>query len=159
MEYTVWLSRETGKNYRLPTEAEWEYSARANSINRFYFGNDEIQLCANGNHADKSITAVWKNKTCTDGVGEKTAEVGKYIANDYGLHDMMGNVYEWICSSYQRDYNGSENKCVNGNSIDLLVLRGGSWKNLPRNIRLANRYFKPASFRSNTVGFRVAKIN
>ena len=88
------MSAETGKRYRLPTEAEWEYAARAGSTTKYHFGNDEAQLCEYGNHADSGTDYEWRNTACSDGESKCTAEVGQYKPNAFGLYDVNGNVYE-----------------------------------------------------------------
>ena len=90
--YTEWLSAQTGERYRLPSEAEWEYAARAGSESKFHFGNDASQLCRYGNHADTSTDFDWRNTACSDGVGKRTATVGSYQPNAFELHDVHGNV-------------------------------------------------------------------
>ena len=90
--YAEWLSAQTGERYRLPTEAEWEYAARAGSVTKYHFGNDASQLCRYGNHADTSTDYDWRNTACSDGVGKRTATVGSYQPNAFGLHDMHGKL-------------------------------------------------------------------
>ena len=94
--YTAWLSRETGQAYRLPSESEWEYAARAGSSAKYHFGSSGSDLCRYANHADASTTFDWRNTSCSDGVGETTAPAGTFEANGFGLHDMHGNVWEWV---------------------------------------------------------------
>jgi len=158
-EYTRWLSQKTGKQYRLPTEAEWEYAARSGTHTAFSFGNSYKQLCQYANHADQSVDYSWRNKQCNDGVGEKTAPVGRYKANKNGLKDMHGNVWEWVCSAYDKNYGGSERQCAKKNDPRSRVLRGGSWNYIPWTLRSAYRYNSAATIRSDDVGFRISRTN
>ena len=102
-----WLNDKTGGNYRLPTEAEWEYAARAGTTTKYHFGDDEAQLCRYGNHADRSTSFDRRNESCSDGVGELPAEVGRYQPNSYGLYDMHGNVEEWVQDCWHWNYEGA----------------------------------------------------
>ena len=108
--FIAWLNDKTGGNFRLPTEAEWEYAARAGSTTKFHFGNSESQLCRYGNHADTSTDFDWRNKSCSDGVGKRTAAVGRYQPNSYGLYDMYGNVYEWVQDCWNKNYRESADR-------------------------------------------------
>ena len=158
-EYAAWLNKKTGKNYRLPTEAEWEYAARAGSSTKYSFGNNEAELCQYANHADQSTDYVWRNKKCSDGIAKKTAQVGSYQANPWKLYDMIGNAWEWTCSAYPKDnqYNGLESKCTNKNDSRSRMLRGGSWNYLPESGRSASRGGSAATRRHNFVGFRLSR--
>ena len=106
LDYVVWLSLETGTNYRLLSEAEWEYAARAGSTWQFHFGDQASSLCRYGNHADASLPdqVGWRNTECSHGVGLQTAEVGQYEANPWGLHDVHGNVWEWVEDCWNDNY-------------------------------------------------------
>ena len=160
-EYATWLSRKTGKDYRLPTEAEWEYAARAGSNTKYHVGNNAAKLCQYGNHADKSTDFSWSNKKCSDGIAKKTAFVGSYQANAWKLYDTIGNVWEWTCSSYQKGglYQGLETQCTNKNDSRSRVLRGGSWFNGPRSVRSASRFRNAATTRIYNVGFRLSRTH
>jgi len=136
--YTEWLSNQTGKEYRLPTEAEWEYAARAGTETKYWWGND----------IDKSKANYNRN------LG-KTYPVGNYKPNPFGLYDTVGNLWEWTCSEYENKYNGKENKCINKNNIKNLVLRGGSWYGKPRYVRTADRSKNTPGNRFDGLGFRV----
>ncbi len=136
--YAKWLSNQTGKTYRLPTEAEWEYAARAGTETKYWWGND----------IDKSKANYSYN------LG-KTSPVGNYNSNKFGLYDTVGNVWEWTCSEYEDKYNGKEKTCINKNSNKYRVLRGGSWNYDPRYVRTAFRLRSTPYSRVVDDGFRV----
>ena len=157
--YVQWLSRRTGKSYRLLTEAEWEYAARAGTTGRFSNNGAETELCGIANHADQSTSYSWKNAACSDGVGERTAPVGRYNANGFGLHDMHGNVWEWVEDCYKDSYSGApaDGSAFVNQSCSYRVLRGGSWFIDPRILRSAYRFRYSPSSRDVSLGFRVAR--
>lgn len=139
LKYAAWLSKEQGWLYRLPTEAEWEYAARAESVTPFHFGNTLDSNQANFAYHHK-----------------QTVEVGKYPANKWGLYDIHGNVSEWTCSKYVKKYAGKEQKCAD--KATLWTFRGGSWsseRELVRCAARANEFFK---IRRNDLGFRLVRV-
>jgi len=140
--YAQWLSEQTGHQYRLPTEAEWEYAARAGTVTKYWWGND---IGSNNANCDSR---------CGDSY-QLTAPVGSFAANPFGLFDTAGNVWEWTCSEYQDPYAGKEQQCAQGGS--RLVLRGGSWLNRPIVMRSSYRYIFSDDFRYQGVGFRLAR--
>ena len=158
--YIRWLNAVTGDTYRLPTEAEWEYAARSGSKMEYHFGGDDSELCSYANHADLSTDYDWRNTACSDGVGAETAEVGRYLPNKFGLHDMHGNVWEWVEDCWHRFYlgvtmgDGTRTTCEDAGQR---VRRGGSWGNLPLHLRSRYRSRLPRSYRHNHVGFRLAQ--
>lgn len=159
------LNQKEGTNsYRLLTEAEWEYSARAGSTTRYSFGDDAERLCEYGNVADltaKETNKDWTVANCKDGVGAETAAVGRYRPNAWGLYDMHGNVWEWVQDWYQGDYYksspSSDPSYLTKNSNTHRVLRGGSWLSKPQDLRAAYRYVIYPSVRDFNIGFRLAK--
>jgi formylglycine-generating enzyme required for sulfatase activity len=156
-DYLPWLVRKTGKSYRLLTEAEWEYAARAGSITRFYFGSNEKDLCDYANVADrigKEIYADWIIADCRDGY-VNTAPVGSFKPNAFGLYDMHGNVLEWV----QDCWSGapSDGAAWVKGECGTRVLRGGSWAREPRYQRLTTRNKYQTGTRSFSIGFRVAR--
>ena len=157
--YAAWLSEETGKRYRLPTEAEWEYAVRAGSTTKYHFGNDEAQLCQYGNHADAGTDYEWRNTACSDGEGERTAEVGQYQPNAFGLYDMKGNVYEWVQDCWNNSYEGAPADGTGWSSGDcgLRVVRGGAWAYGPWILRSASRHALPRWGRDTYLGFRLIR--
>ena len=146
--YVSWLSSETGARYRLPSEAEWEYAARAGTETAYSWGNE-----------------IGSNRANCDGCGsqwddEMTAPVGSFGANAWGLHDMHGNVWEWVEDCRHDSYAGAPadgSAWTTGGNCGRRVYRGGSWVNDPRNLRAAYRVGFVAGGRFNALGFRVAR--
>ena len=157
--YVSWLSRKTGKPYRLLSEAEWEYMARAGSTSRYPFGNSESELCRYGNAADSSTSFKRRNTTCSDGYGEKTAPVGRYKPNRFGVFDVVGNVWEWVEDCWNGTYGGAptDGRAWESGNCSRRVLRGGSWFDNPGYVRSANRNWYDTTKRSNYSGFRVLR--
>ncbi|WP_151703014.1 SUMF1/EgtB/PvdO family nonheme iron enzyme [Nitrincola alkalilacustris] len=144
--YTRWLAQQTGHPYRLPTEAEWEYAARAGTDTSYWWGNELLD----GHAVCDECGSEWD--------GERTAPVGQFPANAWGLFDMHGNVDEWVQDCYEDTYIGAP---VDGSARTRAgcthqVMRGGSWFDIPRLIRSSSRYRHPANASRNTWGFRVA---
>ena len=159
--YVSWLSRMTDKTYRLLSEAEWEYVARAGTRTRYWYGDDKgaDQLCTYGNGAAQETSFDWKNDACGDGY-ERTAPVGSFRSNSFGLHDVHGNVWEWVEDCWHDSYSGAPSDgraWTSGGDCSLRVLRGGSWDNAPGNLRAAIRYRNDDVGRFYSVGFRVAR--
>jgi formylglycine-generating enzyme required for sulfatase activity len=148
-QFVTWFSEMTGRRYRLLTEAEWEYAARAGTTTAYPWG-DEI----GSGHAHCS--------ECGDQLDQqRTAPVGSFLANPFGLHDMNGNVWEWVEDCYQSDYNGAptDGSALIGGDCRNRVLRGGSWAwwQVPQTARSASREnYAPDQLRS-FLGFRVAR--
>ena len=141
--YTEWLSEVTGDKYRLPTEAEWEYAARAGTTTRYHFGDEMTPDDAN----------YWGSGP------DMTTSVGSYPPNEWGLHDMHGNVWEWVQDSYAESYKRAP---IDGTAYDAgtdssRVLRGGSWSSSPEYLRSADRFRDYPVGRLNINGFRVAR--
>jgi formylglycine-generating enzyme required for sulfatase activity len=160
VEYTQWLSAQTGSVYRLPTEAEWEYAARAGSRDARYWGSDPGQGCDYANAADltgKVAFTGWTVMHCRDGY-VYTAPVGQYQANALGLFDMLGNVLEWTCTAYQENFQGPYQECSDGEGVTHMVARGGSWSDPPRSVRSADRHKALPEFRDYFLGFRVLRL-
>ena len=140
--YVRWLSRATGKKYRLPSESEWEYVARAGTTGPYHFGSSLSPSQANFQ---------WNR----DG----PVPVGSYSANAFGLYDVHGNVSEWVEDCWNRGYVGAPpdgSAWMSGN-CGLRVLRGGSWSYFPRYLRSAVRNWYTTGVRINFFGFRVAR--
>lgn len=157
--YAEWLSSQTGHRYRLPTEAEWEYAARAGSQTARFWGDDPNQGCSYANGADligKSVFTGWTIMNCRDGY-VFSAPVGNYKPNPFGLHDMLGNVLEWTCSAYNESYDGNELHCATRERVLHFVYRGGSWSDEPRGLRAADRHKGVPEFRDYFLGLRVVR--
>lgn len=145
--YAEWLSRETGKAYRLLSEAEWEYVARAGTTTRYSWGNEIGRNRANC----EGCGSQWDN--------EQTAPVGSFRPNSFGLYDMHGNVWEWVWDCWHETYIGAprDGRAWETEDCSRRVLRGGSWYFFPRYLRSAHRNWDTADSRNNNLGFRIAR--
>ena len=141
------LSTMTGRRYRLPSEAEWEYAARAGSQGAYSFGDDASQL---GRHA-------WFGANSNS----RTQPVGRKQANAYGLYDMHGNVWEWVEDCWNGNYAGApaDGRAWTSGDCGRRVVRGGSWNDFPALLRAAIRSGYTSSYRSDNDGFRVARTD
>ena len=145
--YAAWLSQMTRKTYRLLTEAEWEYAARAGSTTAYFWG-DEV---GNENANCRGCGSQWD--------GRRTSPVGSFNPNRFGLYDMAGNVWQWVQDCYRESYKETPtdgSAWINGDCMHR-VLRGGSWGNTPDTVRAANRFRSTPDGRDSYLGFRVAR--
>ncbi|MBU7582843.1 MAG: SUMF1/EgtB/PvdO family nonheme iron enzyme [Nostoc sp. TH1S01] len=155
VEFCARLSKKTGKIYRLPSEAEWEYACRAGTTTPFYFGETITTELANYN-GNYTYGSAPKGK-----YREQTTDVGEFPANPFGLFDMCGNVWEWCEDEWHGNYNNAPidgSAWVNENNNQSRLLRGGSWDSYPRYCRSANRGGDGRDGRGNLVGFRVVVV-
>lgn len=161
--YVRWLSRKTGKDYRLLTEAEWEYAARAGTTTRRFWGDAGNMSCAYGNGADLATHARvpdasnWEVANCNDRYAY-TAPVGSFRGNAFGLYDMLGNVEEWTQDCWNGNYGGApaDGSAWSAGDCALRVVRGGAWDDAPVGLRAAYRVGSPTVIRVYRRGFRVA---
>jgi formylglycine-generating enzyme required for sulfatase activity len=162
--YVAWLAKKTGKSYRLLTEAQWEYAARAGTTTRYSFGDDEKDFCRYGNGADQTAkskitgTQNWTFLPCSDGYAY-TAPVGSFSPNGNGLYDMHGNALQWLEDCWHDNYTGAStdgSAWVSGD-CSRRVLRGGSWSNNPGDLRAANRGNYTTVTRIDGWGFRLGR--
>jgi formylglycine-generating enzyme required for sulfatase activity len=155
-----WLSRKEGKAFRLPTEAEWEYSCRAGTATRYFTGDDPEGLAAVANVADG--TAKEKHPDLTTIAARDgyvyTAPVGRFQANAFGLYDMHGNVFEWCHDWYDAEYykRSPVDDAPGPSAASVRVIRGGCWSLEPRISRSAYRHWGPPSHLFVNLGFRLA---
>ena len=161
--YADWLSRTTGKSYRLPSEAEYEYAARAGSSARFGFTDDPADLCRYANGADQSAKTAGLPEdapymACSDGY-PFTAPVGSLAANAFGLHDLIGNVWEWTADCfYRRLYVGNLDSAAR--LVAALPGANGAWRRLVHNassLRPAVRAKASPDAHHDDIGFRVVR--
>ena len=146
--YVAWLSGKTGKSYRLLTEAEWEYAARAGTTTRYSWGDD----IGSGNANCDGCSSEWD--------GRQTAPVGSFSPNGFGLHDMHGNVWEWVEDNRHGNYIGAPmdgSAWTTGGRVKERVLRGGAWDYEPHDLHSATRTRSGKRNRDESDGFRIAR--
>ena len=148
--YAKWLTEKTGQPYRLPSEAEWEYAARAGAIDAHYWGETDKAMCAYANAG---------SKVCDDRQA-KTSAVGGFRPNAFGLYDMLGNVWEWTADCWHDSYDGAPtdgSAWLTRGDCGLRVLRGGSWLDAANITRFANRDKETPNTGASIHGFRLAR--
>jgi formylglycine-generating enzyme required for sulfatase activity len=146
--YVAWLVRMTGKAYRLLSEAEWEYAARAGTQTTYSWGNE----LGEGNANCKGCGSQWDD--------QQTAPVGSFAANAFGLHDLHGNVFEWVEDVWHDGYQGAPSDgsvWIEAGDVGRRRLRGGSWDYPPENLRSAARAWFHPDERDGSIGFRLAR--
>jgi formylglycine-generating enzyme required for sulfatase activity len=145
--YLKWLSTVSGKPYRLPTEAEWEYAARGGTTSKYWWG-DEMKA---GNSSCKGCGLPWQE--------DRPPPVGSFSANQFGLHDMNGSVWEWVADCWHPSYKGApgDGSAWAEPSCQSRVIRGGSWREDGSYMMSTTRFKYDASVRQSQNGFRVAR--
>jgi len=166
--YTRWLSKLTGQNYRLPTEAEWEYAARAGTTTPFYWGTDLAAACRYANVRSAGANTISKAQAisdskdgfpCDDGYAQ-AAPVGSFAPNAFGLHDMQANAWEWVIDCNHKDYNGAPDDgsaWVDSENCQFGVIRSGSYLNRTEQTGSAVRAGRPRESRATNMGFRIVR--
>nr|WP_273703197.1 formylglycine-generating enzyme family protein [Candidatus Accumulibacter vicinus] len=145
--YVAWLAKKTGKPYRLLSESEWEYAARAGTRTRYPWGNEPGTNRANFFGSGSQ----WN--------GKRAAPVGSFAPNAFGLYDMIGNVWEWTQDCWNDSYAGAPMDGLPWLKGDCgrRVVRGGSWSSKPEVARAAFRYWDEPGLRNDDLGFRLAR--
>ncbi|MDX8393072.1 MAG: formylglycine-generating enzyme family protein [Mariprofundales bacterium] len=154
LKFTAWLSKKSHETFAIPTEAEWEYAARAGTTTTFYTG-----LCISSDQANYDGDQAY-NKCRRGQDRKKTVAVGSFPANTWGLHDVAGNVWEWTSSIFNRNYAGNEllDASLNADlALQKMAVRGGSWRFGAKYTRSANRYRFSSNKRHISLGFRVKR--
>ncbi len=157
--YVKWLSSISGASYRLLSDSEWEYVARAGTVKARYWGHlFDVNQCAHVNGAD-TTTDIENRSLCSDGY-KRTAPVGSFSKNEFGLYDVLGNVWEWVQDCWAGG--GFKQIPTNGSPLTLVSctkrrMRGGAWDSIPFFLRSAVQSGGDANERDSAVGFRVAR--
>jgi formylglycine-generating enzyme required for sulfatase activity/tRNA A-37 threonylcarbamoyl transferase component Bud32 len=157
--FAAWVSQQDrGRSYELPTEAQWEHAARAGTKGSRYWGEEDGEAFRYANANDPVTKAKFKfswDAFPKDDGHRLTAPVGSYLANAWGLHDVLGNVWEWVSDWYGKYPAGPVTNPTGPASGDERVLRGGSWAYDPGPVRAAGRFYRVPAYRYGDIGFRL----
>jgi len=162
LAYTQWLSKQTGKRYRLPSEVEWEYAARAGSNKKRFWSDDASEGCAYANTYDltarRAYPLSWTHVGCADGFPD-VAPVGSLLPNAFRLQDVVGNVWEWVADCFTTSKIGrpKDQRAWTWEGCSDRGLRGGGWMSAPDRSRIALPAGDPPDDRYSFLGFRVAR--
>jgi len=152
--YARWLSKRTGKTYRLLSEAEYEYAARAGTTTPFWWG-----VSITPDDANYNGTTVYAGGGSSGEYRAKTVPVKSFKPNPWGLYQVHGNVWTWMEECWHDNFNGAptDGAVWTGGRCNIRLLRGGSWLRAPKYLRAASRYWDPTGYRDYVVGFRLAR--
>jgi formylglycine-generating enzyme required for sulfatase activity len=171
--YAAWLAERTGENYRLPTEAEWEYVARAGTTGPYYWGDEEAKACDHANVRSEGAYTISKRQAvsdkedgfpCDDGFAQ-SSPAGSFAPNSFGLYDAQGNAWEWVIDCNHKDYvdaptDGSawiDPPDAKGRPCQFGVIRSGSYLNLVQRSSTTVRAGRPKTGGATNMGFRIVK--
>lgn len=147
MAYSKWLSKQTGKKYRLPSEAEWEFAARGGKRTTYWWGSTKGSGNAHCFDCSSDLNTT------------KTAKVGSYKPNQFGLYDTAGNLYEWVYDCYHRNYKGApdDGSVWDGGDCSVRIVRGGSFRSPASSMRVENRETFSSKKGQYNVGIRLVR--
>jgi len=157
--FSKWIGKKSGRKCGLPSEAQWEYAARAGTTTMRYWGDNDSQACRYANAADKGSN--WSNAFPCDDGHQFTAPVHSFQPNNFGLYDMLGNAWEWCQDVYDKNAYGkhSISNPASTSGSSARVLRGGGWDGAPGYCRAADRYGSGPSGRLSNLGFRLVLLS
>lgn len=166
-DYAAWLSKQTDQKFRLPNDAEWEYAARAGTTTARYWGDGQTDFCAHANMADLSLAGLAGTQATNandfaqcDDTFPRTAPVGSFPPNPWGLYDMIGNVWQWTADAWHPNYNDAPtdgSAWLQDGAVGRRSVRGGSWSNNPGRSRAGIRNVTDRGLRYSGVGFRLVR--